>query len=90
MYDLLLFALNGGGWALKPILEKISVDKIGHYYFTFFRYFISGVIAIPFIIQHYYFNGFPKLYKNNGKLFFKDVVVWGTIVSIVAIADITI
>ena len=88
MYDLLLFALNGGGWALKPILEKISVDKIGHYYFTFFRYFISGVIAIPFIIQHYYFNGFPKLYKNNGKLFFKDVVVWGTIVSIVAIAAI--
>jgi len=88
MYDLLLFALNGGGWALKPILEKISVDKIGHYYFTFFRYFISGVIAIPFILQHYYFNGFPKLYKNNGKLFFKDVVVWGTIVSIVAIAAI--
>ena len=88
MYDLLLFALNGGGWALKPILEKISVDKIGHYYFTFFRYFISGVIAIPFIIQHYYFNGFPKLYKNNGKLFFKDVVIWGTIVSIVAIAAI--
>ena len=88
MYDLLLFALNGGRWALKPILEKISVDKIGHYYFTFFRYFISGVIAIPFIIQHYYFNGFPKLYKNNGKLFFKDVVVWGTIVSIVAIAAI--
>ena len=41
MSDILLFSLNGGGWALKPILEKISVDKIGHYYFTFIRYFIS-------------------------------------------------
>ena len=88
MNDLLLFALNGGGWALKPILEKISVDKIGHYYFSFFRYFISGIIAIPFLIQHYYFNGFPKIYKNNSKLFVKDVVIWGTIVSIVAIAAI--
>ena len=88
MKEFLLFALNGGGWALKPILEKISVDKIGHYYFSFFRYFISGIIAIPFLIQHYYFNGFPKIYKNNGKLFFKDVVIWGTIVSVVAIAAI--
>ena len=35
MNDFFLFAINGGGWALKPILEKISVDKLGHYYFTF-------------------------------------------------------
>ena len=88
MNDLLLFAINGGGWALKPILEKISVDKLGHYYFSFLRYFISGIIAIPFLIQHYYFNGFPKVYKNDAKLFFKDVVIWGTIVSVVAIAAI--
>ena len=59
MKDFLLFALNGGGWALKPILEKGAVDKLGHYYFTFLRYLISGIIAIPFLIQHYYFNGFP-------------------------------
>ena len=88
MKDFLLFALNGGGWALKPILEKISVDKLGHYYFTFLRYFISGIIAIPFLIQHYYYNGFPKIYKNDAKLFFKDVVIWGTIVSVIAIAAI--
>ena len=88
MSDILLFSLNGGGWALKPILEKISVDKIGHYYFTFIRYFISGIIAIPFLIQHYYYNGFPKAYKKNGKLFFKDVVIWGSIVSVVAMAAI--
>ncbi len=88
MNDFFLFAINGGGWALKPILEKISVDKLGHYYFTFLRYFISGIIAIPFLIQHYYYNGFPKIYKNNAKLFFKDVVIWGTIVSVIAIAAI--
>jgi drug/metabolite transporter (DMT)-like permease len=88
MNDFFLFAINGGGWALKPILEKISVDKLGHYYFTFLRYFISGIIAIPFLIQHYYYNGFPKIYKNDAKLFFKDVVIWGTIVSVIAIAAI--
>ena len=88
MNDLLIFAINGGGWALKPILEKISVDKLGHYYFSFLRYLISGIIAIPFLIHHYYYNGFPKVYKNDSKLFFKDVVIWGTIVSVVAIAAI--
>ena len=88
MNDFFLFAINGGGWALKPILEKISVDKLGHYYFTFLRYFISGIIAIPFLLQHYYYNGFPKIYKNDAKLFFKDVVIWGTIVSVIAIAAI--
>ena len=84
MKDFFLFALNGGGWALKPILEKGGVDKLGHYYITFLRYLISGIIAIPFLIQHYYFNGFPKKYKKNGKLFFKDVVIWGGIVSVIA------
>jgi uncharacterized membrane protein len=88
MNDLFIFALNGGGWALNPILEKISVDKLGHYYFSFLRYVISGIIAIPFLIHHYYFNGFPKVYKNDSKLFFKDVVIWGTIVSVIAIAAI--
>ncbi len=84
MKDLLLFAINGGGWALKPILEKGAVDKLGHYYFTFLRYLISGIIAIPFLIQHYYFNGFPKKYKKDSKLFLKDVVIWGGIVSVIA------
>ena len=88
MNDLIIFAINGGGWALKPILEKISVDKLGHYYFSFLRYLISGIIAIPFLLHHYYYNGFPKVYKNDAGLFFKDVVIWGTIVSVVAIAAI--
>jgi len=86
MSDLLLFAINGGGWALKPILEKISIDKIGPYYFSFLRYLISGIIAIPFLIHHYKYNGFPISYKNNANLFIKDVVIWGTIVSVVAIS----
>mgnify|MGYP001193454551 FL=1 len=86
--DLLLFSINGGGWALKPILEKISVDKIGHYYFTFLRYFISGIIALPFLIHCYMNYGCPKSYKNNVRLFMKDAAVWGSIVSVVAMAAI--
>ena len=52
MNDILIFALNGGGWALKPILEKISVDKLGHYYFSFLRYCIRKGIAIIPLIHH--------------------------------------
>ena len=51
--DILLFSINGGGWALKPILEKISVDKMGYFYFTFIRYFVSGIIALPFMFYQY-------------------------------------
>ena len=86
--DLLLFAMNGGGWALKPILEKISVDKIGHYYFTFLRYFISGIIALPFLIHCYMNYGCPKSYKNNVKLFMKDAAIWGSIKAEMSVSSI--
>tara|TARA_B110000444_G_scaffold258971_1_gene301338 strand:+ start:501 stop:956 length:456 start_codon:yes stop_codon:yes gene_type:complete len=86
--DIFLFILNGGGWALKPILEKISVDKMGYFYFTFVRYFVSGIIAIPFIIYQYNRHGIPKKYKNDRNAFLYDVVVWGSVVSVVAISAI--
>ena len=85
MSDILYFILNGGGWALKPILEKMSVDKIGFFYFSFFRYLISGIIAIPFIFYQYQKHGLPKSYKNKPLLFTKDVLFWGAIVSVIAI-----
>ena len=71
MNDLFIFALNGGGWALKPILEKISVDKLGHYYFSFLRYLISGIIAIPFLLHHYYLMAFQKYIKMMQNYFLK-------------------
>ena len=86
--DILLFSINGGGWALKPILEKISVDKMGYFYFTFIRYFVSGIIALPFMFYQYYTNGVPKKYNNNTQAFVQDIVVWGSIVSAIAIAAI--
>ena len=52
-YNVLPFGLENILAIILPILEKISVDKLGHYYFSFLRYFISGIIAIPFLIQHY-------------------------------------
>ena len=88
MSDILYFILNGGGWALKPILEKMSVDKIGFFYFSFFRYLVSGIIAIPFIYYQYQKYGLPKGYKNKPILFTQDVMFWGAIVSIIAIAAI--
>ena len=86
--DIILFAINGGGWALKPILEKISVDKMGYFYFTFIRYFVSGIIALPFMYYQYYTHGVPKKYNNNTQAFVQDIVVWGSIVSAIAIAAI--
>ena len=44
MIDIILFIVIGLGWAIKPIIEKVSVDKVGYYNFTFLRYLISGVI----------------------------------------------
>jgi uncharacterized membrane protein len=86
--DFILFAINGGGWALKPIFEKISIDKMGYFYFTFVRYLVSGIIAIPFIMYQYNKHGIPKKYKNNKNAFLYDIVIWGSIVSFVAIAAI--
>lgn len=86
--DIILFAINGGGWALKPILEKISVDKMGYFYFTFIRYFVSGIIALPFMYYQYHTHGVPKKYNNNTQAFVQDIVVWGSIVSAIAIAAI--
>ena len=74
--------------AINSTCFREYTKQIAGKYFLFLRYFISGIIAIPFLIHHYYFNGFPKVYKNDAKLFFKDVVIWGTIVSVVAIAAI--
>ena len=89
MIELLLFIVNGGGWAFKPILEKISVDKFGFYYFSFMRYIITALISIPFLIYYHYHNvDYPKLYKNNHSLFFTDIFLWGSIVSIVALSAI--
>ena len=86
--DLFLFVINGGGWALKPILEKVSVDRIGFYYFTFLRYVVCGVIALPFLIHCYFYKGCPKYYKNNVNYFLKDAASWSFVISIVAIASI--
>ena len=56
MLDILLFLINGGAWALKPILEKLSVDSIGYFDFVFIRYFFCGVIAL-FVLVFNYLSG---------------------------------
>ena len=56
MIDIILFLINGGAWAIKPVLEKLSVDSIGYYDFVFIRYFFCGLIAL-FVLGLNYFNG---------------------------------
>ena len=50
--DIILFAINGGGWALKPILEKISVDKMG--YFISLSFVILLVESLPSMFYQYH------------------------------------
>lgn len=88
MIDIILFIVNGLGWAIKPIIEKVSVDKVGYYNFTFLRYIISGLIGLPFLLHSLHKYGLPKAYKNNLTKFTKDSILYGTIVSMVAIAAI--
>ena len=46
MLDTLAILVNSIGWGIKPVLEKISVDKIGHNNFSYIRYVITGIITV--------------------------------------------
>lgn len=56
LIDILAIVVNSVGWGIKPILEKISVDKIGHTNFSYIRYVITGIIALPLLIYNLYFK----------------------------------
>ena len=81
--DIILFAINGEV-SFKPILEKISVDKMG-YFISSIRYFVSGIIALPLCFINIT-NGFQNI--TIILKFVQDIVVWGSIVSAIAIAAI--
>ena len=49
MNDLLLFALNGGGWALKPILEKYQLIKLVTIIFPFLDILSVESLQYPFL-----------------------------------------
>lgn len=86
IFDAFLFLINSGGWALKPIFEKISVDRIGFLYFTFLRYVICGLISLPFLIYCYKNKGCPKYYKEDIGFFVNDMLKWSLCISIIAIS----
>ena len=83
MIDIILFLINGGAWAIKPVLEKLSVDSIGYYDFVFIRYFFCGLIAL-FVLGLNYFNGKKLELLNSSKLTIPQTIGTGMLVCIVA------
>lgn len=87
MLDTLAILVNSVGWGIKPVLEKISVDKIGHNNFSYIRYVITGAIALPLLIYNIQTNGIGKKFEKNPN-YLKDSLIWGTIVALVSLAAI--
>ena len=87
MLDTLAILVNSVGWGIKPVLEKISVNKIGHTNFSYIRYIITGIIALPLLIYNIQANGGGKKFKSNPN-YTQDVMIWGTIVAVVSLAAI--
>ena len=85
--DTLAILVNSVGWGIKPVLEKISVDKIGHNNFSYIRYVITGIIALPLLIYNIQTNGIGKKFEKNPN-YIKDSLIWGTIVALVSLAAI--
>ena len=85
MLDSLAILINSVGWGIKPVLEKISVKKIGHSNFSYIRYIITGIIALPLLIYNIKTS---KKNKFNDPVYLQDAIKWGLIVSLVALAAI--
>lgn len=86
-FDILMILVNGIGWGIKPITEKTAVSKIGHTNFTFIRYIVTALIAIPFLCYNLKDKGIDSLFKKNPNFAF-DAAKHGLIVSIVALGSI--
>ena len=85
MLDTLAILVNSVGWGIKPVLEKISVNKIGHSNFSYIRYIITGIIALPLLIYNIQTSNKNKF---NDPIYLQDAIKWGLIVSLVALAAI--
>jgi len=86
-FDILMILVNGIGWGIKPITEKTAVTKIGHSNFTFIRYIVTAIIAIPFLCYNLKQEGTSSLFKKNPNFAF-DAAKHGFIVSVVALGSI--
>ena len=64
-FDILMILVNGIGWGIKPITEKTAVSKIGHSNFTFIRYIVTAIIAVPFLCYNLKQEGISSLFKKN-------------------------
>ena len=87
LIDILAILTNAVGWGIKPVLEKISVEKIGYSNFSYIRYIITGIIALPLLIYNIYFNKLADDRPKNPN-YFQDSIKWGSIVAVVSLISI--
>ena len=87
LIDILAIVVNSVGWGIKPILEKISVDKIGHTNFSYIRCVVTGIIALPLLIYNLYFKK-PGDDRPENPNYFQDSIKWGGIVAVVSLLSI--
>lgn len=87
LIDILAILVNSVGWGIKPILEKISVGKMGYTNFSYIRYVITGIIALPLLIYNIYFKK-PGDDRTENPNYFQDSIKWGSIVAVVSLLSI--
>jgi len=87
-FDILMILVNGLGWGIKPITEKTAVAKIGHQNFSYIRYIVTAVIALPLLIYNINKKGGIKKIISKNPNFYFDAAYHGTIVSVIALAAI--
>ena len=83
-----MILVNGLGWGIKPITEKTAVAKIGHQNFSYIRYIVTAIIAIPLLIYNINKKGGIKKIISKNPNFYFDAAYHGIIVSVIALAAI--
>ena len=87
-FDIFMILVNGVGWGIKPITEKTAVAKIGHQNFSYIRYIVTAIIAIPLLILNINKKGGMKKIISKNPNFYYDAAYHGFIVSTIALTAI--
>ena len=76
--------VNSLGWSIKPVLEKMAVQKIGIIDFLFIRYIFTGFLSLGGLVFYIYWQN--KTISNYISFNYSiSAIKWGLIVSSVAI-----
>ena len=76
--------VNFLGWSIKPVLEKMAVQKIGIIDFLFIRYIFTGFLSLCGLVFYIYWQN-KTIMSYLSFNYSISAVKWGLLVSIVAI-----